>query len=141
MLPLLNECMVVKDHAEVECMQKSAQVTAYFYNKMVDNILHIIDNEQTVTHLDVATKVEAMLDSENELRKAELNLASHNVKKDFIDNICNGPAIQSGGTYEMKLLPEPNKENLKVGCIILGFGCKYKLYNTFVSRTLLIGKS
>lgn len=108
---------------------------------MVDNILHIIDNEQTVTHLDVATKVEAMLDSENELRKAELNLASHNVKKDFIDNICNGPAIQSGGTYEMKLLPEPNKENLKVGCIILGFGCKYKLYNTFVSRTLLIGKS
>lgn len=41
----------------------------------------------------------------------------------------------------MKLLPEPDKENLKVGCVLVGFGCKYQMYNTFVTRTLLIGKS
>jgi nucleosome binding factor SPN SPT16 subunit len=41
----------------------------------------------------------------------------------------------------MKLLPEPDKENLKVGCVLVGFGCKYQMYNSFVTRTLLIGKS
>jgi nucleosome binding factor SPN SPT16 subunit len=41
----------------------------------------------------------------------------------------------------MKLMPEPDKESLKLGCIIVGFGSKYQLYNSFVSRTLLIGKN
>lgn len=49
-LPLLNECMVVKDANEVKSMERSAHVTTYFFHKLVDNILHIIDNEQTVSH-------------------------------------------------------------------------------------------
>lgn len=49
-LPLLNECMVVKDANEVKSMERSANITTYFFHKLVDNILHIIDNEQTVSH-------------------------------------------------------------------------------------------
>lgn len=70
-----------------------------------------------------------------------MNLTSFGVKKELIDNVCTGPSVQSGGNYLMKLMPEPDKESLKLGCIIVGFGCKYQLYNTFVSRTLLIGKN
>ena len=49
-LSLLNECMIVKDANEVKCMERSASITTYFFHKLVDNILHIIDNEQTASH-------------------------------------------------------------------------------------------
>jgi nucleosome binding factor SPN SPT16 subunit len=57
--------MVVKDANEIKCMERSANVTTYFFHKLVDNILHTIDNEQMVTHAEIAAKIESLLENEN----------------------------------------------------------------------------
>jgi hypothetical protein len=51
-------------------MQKSGLITCYFFHKLVDNILQIIDNEQSVPHVEISGKMEGMLESDHELRKA-----------------------------------------------------------------------
>lgn len=71
------------------------------------------------------------------MRKIESKLSKYEIKKEFVD-IGSSAVVQSGGSYHLKLLGNPNDDVLKPDCIVAGFCCQYRLYNACVYRTLLI---
>ena len=98
----------------------------------------IIDDDLSSTHFEICKKIEDMFDNNSiEMKRIEAKLSKFNIKKEFVD-IGSSAIVQSGGNYTLKLLTTANKDPLRSDCIVAGFCCQYKQYNSCVYRTLLI---
>jgi nucleosome binding factor SPN SPT16 subunit len=113
-----------------------ALMTPYF----LDEMSNILDAEKKVKHSVLAEKVDRKIDDAKFWKTVELPNKGK-VPSDFdptqLDWIL-GPAIQSGGKYDLKLSGEPNEENLHAGIIIAAFGLRYKSYCSTIARTYLV---
>lgn len=82
-----------------------------------------------------------LLTNQSQLRKCAVKLGANNqgltISKQYVD-VGSAINVQSGGTYSNNLFAEPNDQNIKSDCIVLGLGALYKSFNSYVARTLLI---
>ena len=96
--------------------------------------------EKKVTHSVLAEKVDQKLDDEKFWKTVELPNKGK-LPSDFdsaqLDWIL-GPAIQSGGKYDLRFGAEANNDNLHAGIIIAGLGLRYKSYCSTIARTYLV---
>ena len=92
----------------------------YFLEQMSD----ILDQDKKVKHSALASKVDAKLDDEKWWKIVELP-NKQKLPSDFDPGSLDwlvGPAVQSGGKYDLKLMAEPTNDNLHAGIIIAGMG-------------------
>jgi nucleosome binding factor SPN SPT16 subunit len=138
---LSTHAFSIKDENELRAMRAASKacvalMTPYF----LDEMSNILDAEKKVKHSVLAEKVDRKIDDAKFWKTVELPNKGK-VPSDFdptqLDWIL-GPAIQSGGKYDLKLSGEPNEENLHAGIIIAAFGLRYKSYCSTIARTYLV---
>ena len=113
-----------------------ALMNPYFLEQMSD----ILDQDKKVKHSALASKVDAKLDDEKWWKIVELP-NKQKLPSDFDPGSLDwlvGPAVQSGGKYDLKLMAEPTNDNLHAGIIIAGMGLRYKSYGSTIARTFLV---
>lgn len=113
-----------------------ALMTPYFLDEMSD----ILDAEKKVKHSALAEKVDKQLDNAKWWKTVELpgkGKLPSDLDATQLDWVI-GPAIQSGGKYDLRFASESNNENLHAGVIIAGLGLRYKSYCSTIARTYLV---
>lgn len=113
-----------------------ALMNPYFLDQMSD----VLDQEKKVKHSALAAKVDSKLDDEKWWKTVELP-NKQKLPSDFDPSSLDwlvGPAVQSGGKYDLKLQAEPTDDNLHPGIIIAGMGLRYKSYGSTIARTFLV---
>ncbi|KAG5926258.1 global regulator of transcription [Claviceps africana] len=138
---LSTHAFSIKDENELRAMRTASKacvalMTPYF----LDEMSNILDSEKKVTHSDLAEKVDRKLDDNKFWKTVELPNKGK-LPSDFdasqLDWIL-GPAIQSGGKYDLRFASEANNDNLHAGIIIAGLGLRYKSYCSTIARTYLV---
>ncbi|KAL3953135.1 hypothetical protein ACCO45_013078 [Purpureocillium lilacinum] len=138
---LSTYAFAVKDENELRAMRTASKacvalMTPYF----LDEMSNILDAEKKVTHSALAEKVDKKLDDNKFWQTVQLP-SKGKLPNDFdagqLDWIL-GPAIQSGGKYDLRFGAEPNNDNLHAGIIIAGLGLRYKSYCSTIARTYLV---
>ncbi|KAG5978929.1 FACT complex subunit spt16 [Claviceps digitariae] len=138
---LSTHAFSIKDENELRAMRTASKacvalMTPYF----LDEMSNILDSEKKVTHSALAEKVDRKLDDNKFWKTVELPNKGK-LPSDFdagqLDWIL-GPAIQSGGKYDLRFASEANNDNLHAGIIIAGLGLRYKSYCSTISRTYLV---
>ena len=138
---LSTYAFAVKDEGELRAMRTAAKacvalMTPYF----LDEMSNILDAEKKVKHSALADKVDKKLDDGKFWQtvqlpsKAKLPSDLDPAQLDWIV----GPAIQSGGKYDLRFLTESNDDNLHAGIIIAAMGLRYKSYCSTIARTYLV---
>ena len=96
----------------------------------------ILDEEKKVTHRALADKIDRKLDDQNFFKKMKTKVPSDfdTSQLDF----AYGPAIQSGGHYDLKGTATSDDSNLHAGIIICGLGLRYKTYSSMIARTFMV---
>lgn len=113
-----------------------ALMTPYF----LDEMSNILDAEKKVKHSALADKVDKKLDDTKFWKtvqlpsKAKLPSDLDPAQLDWI----LGPAIQSGGKYDLRFSGDANDENLHAGIIIAAMGLRYRSYCSNIARTYLV---
>lgn len=130
--PYLQEFLSVKRSEDLGIITKSAKLTCYFFDTMIDEIEKCIEQEIDITHEKLSYKVDEYLKS----KQSEYS-KKFNVEPSFYD-FAYAPIIQSGGVYDLKPNAESTNVTLKHDCILLSLGSKYFDFNTNLVRTLLI---
>lgn len=113
-----------------------ALMTPYFLDEMSD----ILDAEKKVKHSALAEKVDKQLDNAKWWKQVELpgkGKLPSDLDPTQLDWVL-GPAIQSGGKYDLRFASESNNDNLHAGIIIAGLGLRYKSYCSTIARTYLV---
>lgn len=113
-----------------------ALMNPYFLDQMSD----ILDQEKKVKHSALAQMVDSKLDDEKWWKTVELP-GKQKLPSDLDPSSLDwylGPAVQSGGKYDLKLHAEPTNDNLHAGVIIAGMGLRYKSYSSVIARTFLV---
>ncbi|KAI8958495.1 SPT16-domain-containing protein [Daldinia sp. FL1419] len=131
----------VKDETELRSMRAASKacvalMTPFFLDQMSD----VLDQEKKVKHSALADKVDRKLDDEKWWKTVELP-NKQRLPSDFDPASLDwylGPAVQSGGKYDLKLQAEPTGDNLHPGVIIAGMGLRYKSYCSSIARTYLV---
>lgn len=131
----------VKDETELRAMRASSKacvalMTPFFLDQMSD----VLDQEKKVKHSALANKVDSKLDDKKWWKTVELP-NKQKLPSDFDPESLDwylGPAVQSGGKYDLKLQAEPTGDNLHPGVIIAGMGLRYKSYCSSIARTYLV---
>lgn len=138
---LSTYAFAVKDEHELRAMRTASKacvalMTPYF----LDEMSNILDAEKKVKHSDLADKVDKKLD-DNKFWKTVQLPSKAKLPSDLdpaqLDWIL-GPAIQSGGKYDLRFSGDPNDENLHAGIIIAAMGLRYKSYCSNIARTYLV---
>ncbi|KAG5918249.1 FACT complex subunit spt16 [Claviceps capensis] len=138
---LSTHAFSIKDENELRAMRTASKacvalMTPYF----LDEMSNILDSEKKVTHSQLAEKVDRKLDDTKFWKTVELPNKGK-LPSDFdagqLDWIL-GPAIQSGGKYDLRFASDANNENLHAGIIIAGMGLRYKSYCSMIARTYLV---
>ncbi|KAI2625588.1 SPT16-domain-containing protein [Hypoxylon sp. NC1633] len=140
-MALSTAAFSVKDETELRAMRAASKacvalMTPFFLDQMSD----VIDQEKKVKHSAMANKIDAKLDDEKWWKTVELP-NKQRLPSDFDPTTLDwylGPAVQSGGKYDLKLLAEPTSDNLHPGVIIAGMGLRYKSYCSTIARTFLV---
>lgn len=113
-----------------------ALMTPYF----LDEMSNILDAEKKVKHSDLADRVDKKIDDTKFWKTVQLpgnGKLPSDIDPAQLDWIM-GPAIQSGGKYDLRFAAEPNKDNLHAGIIIAAMGLRYKYYSSSIARTYLV---
>lgn len=113
-----------------------ALMNPYFLDQMSD----VLDQEKKVKHSALAQMVDSKLDDEKWWKTVELP-GKQKLPSDLDPSSLDwylGPAVQSGGKYDLKLHAEPTNDNLHAGVIIAGMGLRYKSYSSVIARTFLV---
>ena len=113
-----------------------ALMTPYF----LDEMSNILDAEKKVKHSALAERVDKKLDDNKFWKSVELpgkGKLPADLDPAQLDWIL-GPAIQSGGKYDLRFLSESNDENLHPGIIVAALGLRYKSYCSTIARTYLV---
>ncbi|KAI1486575.1 FACT complex subunit spt-16 [Biscogniauxia mediterranea] len=131
----------VKDETELRAMRTASKACVALMNPyFLDQMSDILDQEKKVKHSALANKVDAKLDDEKWWKTVELP-NKQRLPSDFDPTSLDwflGPAVQSGGKYDLKLQAEPTDDNLHAGIIIAGMGLRYKSYSSTIARTFLV---
>ncbi|KAI5923911.1 FACT complex subunit spt-16 [Camillea tinctor] len=131
----------VKDETELRAMRTASKACVALMNPyFLDQMSDILDQEKKVKHSALANKVDAKLDDEKWWKTVELP-NKQKLPNDFDPTSLDwflGPAVQSGGKYDLKLQSEPTDDNLHAGIIIAGMGLRYKSYSSTIARTFLV---
>jgi nucleosome binding factor SPN SPT16 subunit len=126
----ISFAMSIKDEGEIDLIKKSSvlanKVMKHGYIKRMEEV---IDSEEAVTHEDLATNVEEILED-----PSKINLR---VPKDDVQS-CYFPIIQSGGNYDLKVSAQSSTAKLSHDVIIVSLGARYKLYCSNITRTFLV---
>ncbi|KAI1764193.1 SPT16-domain-containing protein [Hypoxylon sp. FL1150] len=131
----------VKDETELRAMRAASKacvalMTPFFLDQMSD----VLDQEKKVKHSALANKVDSKLDDEKWWKAVELP-NKQRLPNDFDPASLDwymGPAVQSGGKYDLKFQTESTGDNLHPGVIIAGMGLRYKSYCSSIARTYLV---
>ncbi|KJZ78273.1 FACT complex subunit SPT16 [Hirsutella minnesotensis 3608] len=138
---LSTHAFSVKDESELRAMRTASKacvalMTPYF----LDEMSNILDAEKKVTHSALAERVDKKLDDNKFWQTVQLP-SKGKLPSDFdaaqLDWVL-GPAIQSGGKYDLRFGAEPNNDNLHAGIIIAALGLRYKSYCSTIARTYLV---
>ncbi|EMR63682.1 putative fact complex subunit spt-16 protein [Eutypa lata UCREL1] len=131
----------VKDENELRAMRTASRACVALMNPyFLDQMSDVLDQEKKVKHSALAAKVDSKLDDEKWWKTVELP-NKQKLPSDFDPSSLDwlvGPAVQSGGKYDLKLQAEPTDDNLHPGIIIAGMGLRYKSYGSTIARTFLV---
>lgn len=138
---LSTYAFAVKDESELRAMRTASKacvalMTPYF----LDEMSNILDAEKKVKHSALAEKVDKKLDDPKFWKTVQLPSKARlpsDLDPAQLDWIL-GPAIQSGGKYDLKFITDSNDENLHAGIIIAALGLRYKSYCSSIARTYLV---
>lgn len=95
----------------------------------------VLDSGKKVSHKTLADKMDAKIDDAKFFSKLS------KIGNDFDNQQLEwayGPAVQSGGNFDLSYNATANTENLHAGIIIAGLGFRYKTYCSVVARTYLV---
>lgn len=140
-LALSTYAFSVKDETELRAMRCASKacvalMTPYF----LDEMSGILDAEKKVKHSALADKVDKKIDDDKFWKSVQLPNKSRlpsDLDPSYLDWIL-GPAIQSGGKFDLRFAAESNDDNLHAGIIIAAMGLRYKSYCSFIARTYLV---
>jgi nucleosome binding factor SPN SPT16 subunit len=113
-----------------------ALMKPYFFDEM----FKILDEEKKIKHSELAQAVDNKLDDAKFWKTVELEGKGKlpaDLDTSQLDWVL-GPAIQSGGKYDLRFASEANKDNLHPGVIIAAFGLRHKSYCSAIARTYLV---
>ncbi|CAJ2502394.1 Uu.00g097880.m01.CDS01 [Anthostomella pinea] len=131
----------VKDETELRTMRTASKACVALMNPyFLDQMSDILDQEKKVKHSTLANKVDSRLDDEKWWKSVQLP-NKQRLPSDFDPSSLDwylGPAVQSGGKYDLKLQAEATDGNLHAGIIIAGMGLRYKSYSSVIARTFLV---
>jgi len=138
---LSTYAFAVKDEHELRAMRTASKacvalMTPYF----LDEMSNILDAEKKVKHSDLADRVDKKIDDAKFWKTVQLpskGKLPSDLDPSQLDWIL-GPAIQSGGKYDLRFAADPNDENLHAGIIIAALGLRYKSYCSNIARTYLV---
>lgn len=138
---LSTHAFAVKDESELRAMRTAAKacvalMTPYF----LDEMSNILDAEKKVKHSMLADKVDKKLDDPKFWQTVQLP-SKGKLPSDLDPTQLDwmvGPAIQSGGKYDLRFANESNDDNLHAGIIIAAMGLRYKSYCSTIARTYLV---
>ncbi|KAI1344917.1 FACT complex subunit spt-16 [Xylariaceae sp. FL0016] len=132
----------IKDEAELRSMRTASKACVALMNPyFLDQMSDILDQEKKVKHSALASKIDSRLDEEGWWKTVELPGKGQKLPSDFDPTMLDwnlGPAVQSGGKYDLKLQAPPTDDNLHAGVIIAGMGLRYKSYSSAIARTFLV---
>ncbi|KAK8056634.1 FACT complex subunit [Apiospora rasikravindrae] len=133
--------LAVKDESELRAMRAASKACVALMNPyFLDQMSDILDQEKKVKHSALANKVDGKLEDTKWWKTVELP-NKQKLPSDFDPANLDwdlGPAVQSGGKYDLKLIAEPNDDPLHAGIIIAGMGLRYKSYSSVIARTFLV---
>ncbi|ORY59508.1 FACT complex subunit spt-16 [Pseudomassariella vexata] len=131
----------IKDETELRAMRTASKACVALMNPyFLDQITNILDQEKKVKHSALAEKVDRKLDDAAWWKTVQLP-NKQKLPSDFDSSQLDwylGPAVQSGGKYDLKLHAEPTNDNLHAGIIIAGMGLRYRSYSSTIARTFLV---
>ncbi|KAI1332711.1 FACT complex subunit SPT16 [Xylariaceae sp. FL0255] len=131
----------IKDETELRAMRTASKACVALMNPyFLDQMSDILDQEKKVKHSALAQKVDSRLDDDKWWKTVELP-NKQKLPSDFDPAALDwylGPAVQSGGKYDLRLAAEPTNDNLHAGVIIAGMGLRYKSYSSVIARTFLV---
>ncbi|KAI0148751.1 FACT complex subunit SPT16 [Xylariaceae sp. FL1272] len=138
---LSSAAFSIKDETELRSMRTASKACVALMNPyFLDQMSDILDQEKKVKHSALASKVDGKLDDEKWWKTVELP-NKQRLPSDFDPASLDwylGPAVQSGGKYDLKLNAEPTNDNLHAGVIIAGMGLRYRSYSSAIARTFLV---
>ncbi|KUI61029.1 FACT complex subunit SPT16 [Cytospora mali] len=138
---LSSAAFSAKDEAELRAVRNSSKAcVALMHSYFLDEMSNILDQEKKVKHRVLADKVDGKLDDEKFWKTVKLP-ASGKLPPDFDPNQLDwvvGPAIYSGGKFDLKMQAEPSEDNLHAGVIVAGMGLRYKSYCSSIARTYMV---
>ncbi|KAJ3477600.1 hypothetical protein NLG97_g8799 [Lecanicillium saksenae] len=131
----------VKDENELRAMRTASKacvalMTPYF----LDEMSNILDAEKKVKHSALADKVDKKLDDDKFWKTVQLpnnTKLPADLDATQLDWIL-GPAIQSGGKFDLRFASDSNDDNLHPGIIVAAMGLRYKSYCSSIARTYLV---
>lgn len=131
----------VKDENELRAMRTASKacvalMTPYF----LDEMSNILDAEKKVKHSALADKVDKKLDDDKFWKTVQLpnnTKLPADLDATQLDWIL-GPAIQSGGKFDLRFASDSNNDNLHPGIIVAAMGLRYKSYCSSIARTYLV---
>ncbi|OAA69513.1 transcription elongation complex subunit [Cordyceps fumosorosea ARSEF 2679] len=140
-LALSTYAFSVKDENELRAMRTASKacvalMTPYF----LDEMSSILDAEKKVKHSALADKVDKKLDDDKFWKTVQLpnnTKLPADLDPTQLDWIL-GPAIQSGGKFDLRFAAESNDDNLHPGIIVAAMGLRYKSYCSSIARTYLV---
>lgn len=140
-LALSSACFAAKDEAELRAMRTSSKAcVALTHSFLLEEILSTFDSEKKVKHRVLADKVDTKIDDDKFWKNIKLP-SGQKLPSDFdtqqLDWIV-GPAVYSGGKFDLKMQAEPSEDNLHPGVIIAGMGLRYKSYSSNIARTYMV---
>lgn len=106
----------------------------------IDEMSGILDAEKKVKHSALAERVDKKLDDNKWWKMVELpdkGKLPADLDPAQLDWIL-GPAIQSGGKFDLRFASDANDNILHPGIIIAALGLRYKSYCSTISRTYLV---
>ncbi|KAI0206769.1 FACT complex subunit SPT16 [Astrocystis sublimbata] len=131
----------IKDETELRAMRTASKACVALMNPyFLDQMSDILDQEKKVKHSALAQMVDSKLDDEKWWKTVELP-GKQKLPSDMDPGSLDwylGPAVQSGGKYDLRLHAEPTNDNLHAGVIIAGMGLRYKSYSSVIARTFLV---
>lgn len=140
-LALSTAAFAIKDETELRAMRTASKACVALMNPyFLDQMSDVLDQEKKVKHSNLANKVDSKLDDAKWWKTVVLP-NKQKLPSDFDHTHLDwylGPAVQSGGKYDLKLQAEPTDDNLHAGIIIAGMGLRYKSYSSVIARTFLV---
>lgn len=138
---LSNAAFSIKDETELRAMRTASKACVALMNPyFLDQMSDVLDQEKKVKHSVLANKVDQKLDDAKWWKTVELP-NKQKLPSDFDPGHLDwylGPAVQSGGKYDLKFQQESTDDNLHAGIIIAGMGLRYKSYSSAIARTFLV---